>query len=165
MSIKPIVSNIKELRKPCEIVKSDEDVSSIIQDLKDTLIANGHGLALAANQIGVLKQICYIRIPLGFDPSLTEPNGTKHVKYSEYVMINPKIIEKDKPVKFVGEGCLSFGGIRVDTKRYIYITVQFEDENRKVQLGGMQDIESFCASHEIDHLNGITIFDRKWRAK
>jgi peptide deformylase len=159
MSIKPIVSNIKELRKPCEIVKSDEDVSAIIQDLKDTLIANGHGYALAAPQIGVTKQIFYLRIPKAYNPQ------TKETTYTEAVVINPKIIERDRKIVFKNEGCLSFPGLRVTTDRYVYCTVQFEDENRKGQVGGVQDIESFVWQHEVDHLNGLVLMDRKHKAR
>jgi peptide deformylase len=153
--IKPIVTNIKELKKQCEIVKPEEDISIIITDLKDTLIANGRGLALAAPQIGIQKQICYIRLPKGVDQK------TKSIIYSNIIAINPVVIEKDKRVIFKDEGCLSLPGLRITTDRFVYCTIQFENEKRKLQIFTTQDIESFIWMHEIDHLKGILILDRK----
>jgi len=156
--IKPIVTLITELKKPCLEVEEDENIKSLIQDLKDTL-NSVKGWGISANQIGVNKRVSYIKVPKFMDPK------TKEIKYSEYILINAKIIEKDKPVKIENEGCLSFPGVYVHTRRYIFITVVFENEKRQVQTGTMQDYEALATQHEIDHQNGIVIFNRKWRAK
>jgi peptide deformylase len=152
----PIVTNIDELRKPCSIVEKREDVRGIIRDLKDTLAAKG-GLGISANQIGINKRISYIKIP-----KFTDKN--KELQYNEYILINAKIIEKDRPIQIKNEGCLSFPGVYVTTKRYVFCTVEYYNEKMELQTGMMQDLEAFCASHEIDHQNGLTIFDRKWVA-
>ena len=156
--IKPIITNIKELHKPCELVTKEDNYKEIIQDLKDTLAAHPSGLGLSANQIGIYKKICYIRILVGIDKN-------KKPYYIERVLINPKIIEKDRAIKLVGEGCLSFPRITVTTRRFVFIIVEYLDENLKPQIGPFQDYESFVIQHECDHLNGITIFEKKWKAK
>jgi len=150
----PIITNIRELKKPCAIVEKGEDVNHIIKALKETLSEIG-GFGLSANQIGFNKRISYIKVPKAINK--------KQLAFSELILINPKIIERDNPVKFQGEGCLSFPGIFVDTKRYIFCTVQFEDENRKPQVLPLQDMESFAVQHEIDHQNGIVIFNRHYK--
>jgi len=156
--IRPLVTLITELKKPCLPVEKNENIKEIIQDLKDTLTKVG-GLGITANQIGINKKISYIRIPKTIDQK------TKKIEYTELVFINAKIIEKSNPIKVTNEGCLSFRGVEVTTQRYIFITLQFENEKKEIQTGIFSDLEGFAVQHETDHQNGITIFDRKWRAR
>jgi peptide deformylase len=157
--IKPIITNINELRHPCQEVNKNDNIKEIIQDLKDTLNTfSRKAIGLTANQIGYNKKISYIKIPKSIDKN-------KEIKYSEYILINAKIIEKDKPIQTKNESCLSFPGIGVITRRYIFITVEYLNEDMKLHTGLMQDLEAICTQHEIDHQNGLTIFDRKWRNK
>lgn len=156
--IRPIVSNLNELRKPCVPVESKEDVSQIVIDLRDTL-ATKEGYALAANQIGINKCISYIKVPKAQDPK------TKEITYEEIVAVNPVIIEKSKKILCRQEGCLSFPGVRVDTDRYVFCIVQYEDEKREKHTALAQDLLSFVWQHELDHLKGRTIFEAKHRRK
>ena len=157
--IKPIVTDISILKRPCTPVTKDDDIKQIIIDLKETLQSHSTGWGLASNQIGYDKAICYIRVPKQIN------HKDKKITYGELVMINPKIIEKDTPLKVMDEGCLSFTGVKVTTKRFVYITVEFLDENLKPQIAAFQDYESLAIQHEVAHLLGLTIFDFKWRAK
>jgi peptide deformylase len=59
---------------------------------------------------------------------------------------------------------LSFPGVGVITRRYVFATVEYYNEKMELQTGILQDLEAICIQHEIDHQNGITIFDRKWVA-
>lgn len=151
-----IVTNINELKKPCQEITKEDNVKEIIQKLKDTLESHG-GLGISANQIGIQKKISYIKIP--------KMNKDKQLEYTEMIMINAKIIEKQRPIKVQGEGCISFPGIAIDTSRYVYCTVTFLDENFKETTGLMQDLESFVVQHECAHQEGKTIFDFKWKTK
>lgn len=155
--IKQIITNIKELKQPCQEVTKNDNIKELVQDLKDTL-GTKRGLGLTANQIGINKKISYIKIPKSVDKN-------KQVQYKEYVLINAKIIEKDKPIQVKNESCLSFPGVGVNTRRFIFITVEFYNEKMELQTGVFQDIESIVIQHETDHTNGITLFDKKWRTK
>jgi len=150
-----LVSDRTLLSKPSEIVTKEDDVAGIVKKLKDTLSTQS-GLALTANQIGINKRISYLRIP--------KFNG-KGIEFTEMVVINAKIIERDKPIKVNNEACLSFPGISVVTQRFVFCTVEYLDENLKSQVMSYQDLEAMVLQHEIDHQNGITLFDRKWRAR
>jgi peptide deformylase len=158
LAIKSIVTNIKELRHPCQEVIKNDDIKEIVKDLADTLKSKS-GLGLSANQIGYNKKISYIRIPKSID------KAKKEIQYKEYFMINAKIIEKARPIQVKNESCLSFQGINVTTQRYVFLTVEYLNEKMEVQTGLFSDLEAFCVAHEIDHQNGLTIFDRKWRSK
>ena len=150
---KPIITSLKELRIPSVPVEKGEDVKSIIKDLKETLVAHPTGLGLSAPQIGVKKQISYIRMPYLSD--------NKTLEFRETVLINPVITEKARKIIYKGEGCLSIPRIFIDTDRYVFITVSYLDENFKEQTRMVQDVESFAFQHEISHLSGKLIFDFK----
>jgi peptide deformylase len=153
----PIVTNIRELKKLCQEVTKEDNIKEIIKTLKDTL-ACYEGLGLSANQIGIQKRISYLKIP--------EYNTKERkIDFKEYILINAKIIEKSNPIKTQNEGCLSFPEVAVTTQRYIYCTTEFYNEDMKLQTGCFQDLESFAVQHEVDHQNGLTIFDKKWRSK
>jgi peptide deformylase len=152
-----IITNINELKKPCHEVTQEDNIQEIVKKLKDTL-AYHNGYGLSANQIGIQKKISYCKIPR-YNPK------DKTLEFTEIVIINPKIIEKDRKILFKQEGCLSFPFITVDTNRYVFITVEYQDEKLEKRTALFQDLESFIVQHEVDHLNGITIFDRKWRSK
>jgi peptide deformylase len=157
-NVKKIVTNIVELRVPCQKIEKGENIKQIIAELKETCQAVG-GLGLTANQIGYRKAISYINVLKSFDPK------TKKVDKTELILINPKIIERDTPIKIQNEICLSFPGVSVTTKRYVYCVVTFLDEEFKEYTVALQDLESFACLHEVDHCNGIVIFDRKWKSK
>jgi len=155
--IRPIVTNINELRKPCELIKKEDNIKEIIQDLKDTLEVK-KCIGLTANQIGINKKISYIKIPKFIDKD-------KKIQYNEYIIINAKIIEKDRPVRINNESCVSFPGINVITRRYVYITLEYLDENLLPQASAFQDLESLVIQHEVAHQESKTIFCFKWKAK
>ena len=143
---KPIVNDSSILKKCADLVVSTDNVSEIITDLEDTFKElKGHGLA--ANQIGYNKQIAIVRMP------------TCNVN-----LINPEIISKEDKFIFHGETCFSFPGIPIDTDRYKHIIVEFgvPDDRKRVSI---ENLEAVVFQHEIDHLRGITILDRKHRRR
>jgi peptide deformylase len=153
----PIVTNINELNKPCQEVTKEDNIKEIIQKLKDALDSIG-GLGISANQIGIQKRISYIRIPK-YNPT------NKKMEFTESIIINAKIIEKNRPTKVNNESCLSFPGIGVTTKRYVFITIEYLNEKMELQTAMSQDLESFVLQHEYSHQQGRTIFDDKWKTK
>jgi len=152
---KEIVTNIALLRKPCEPVQDKENIKPIIQDLKDSLDPT-KGYALSSNQLGYNKRIFYVKFPK-IDPK------TKQISYEEMIVINPKIVEKLAPFRFKQEGCLSLPGLKVDTLRYNFIIVECLDEHLKQQTHTLVGLRAVIFLHEYDHLNGKTIFDRKYK--
>jgi peptide deformylase len=152
-----IITNINELKKSCKEITNEDNIKEIIQKLKDTLDCYS-GYGLSANQIGIQKKISYCKLPK-YDAK------DKKLEFTEIVIINPKIIEKDRKIVVKQEGCLSIPYINVDTDRYVFITVEYQDEKLDKRTALFQDLESLVVQHEIDHLNGLTIFDRKHKAR
>ena len=143
---------------------SVEEGNAIATELFQILNQRGDGIGLAANQVGIDAQVAVVNV--------IEP----------LVLINPKIISKENEINYY-EGCLSFPKKGVNTKRYETIEVtsanvegsmlfsgvetgeigkgSWEDKQKNDDNRNMRLLESICVQHEIDHLNGVTIMDRK----
>lgn len=135
--IKPIIHDQSFLVQSSTIA-TPTDVQ-VIQDLKDTLIANANRAAgLAANMINVHKRVIVFYL------------GTIPV-----IMINPEVITKQQSYN-VKEGCLSLTGER-SVQRFQKITVKFQDEQFNWHIQDFQDWIAEVIQHEIDHCNGILI--------
>ena len=142
--------NINKLKKVCEPVSSIEEGEEIAAKLlKELTESKESGIGLAANQIGINKRVCVINVK--------EP----------IVLINPKIIESSEEWFVFPEGCLSFPNEKVRTRRHVTIkvkadnhkeTLSFDAESKQIE----DAFECVCIQHEIDHLDGITMFDREF---
>lgn len=143
---KRIVTNLKELRIPSDIINDREEINSIIKDLEDSLNIS-RGIGLSAIQIGINKRVGIIRY--------------KNIKIN---LINPVIIDKYDKFKMIKEGCLSIPGIFVDTLRYQELTI--ENDGKRFTYDVMNDeLIPIAIQHEIDHMNGRVILDSKWRKR
>src|ERR1017187_6851264 len=107
------------LRKKGErIEKITPEIKKRIADMFETMEEN-HGVGLAAQQVGVAKQLTVIDVRAITDrPSTLELKG-KPVDVTEImplVLINPVVTPVGEPVKS-GEGCLSFPEILAEITR------------------------------------------------
>lgn len=133
------------LKKQCKPVeKITSEIKQLINDMFETLYA-APGIGLAANQVGVLLQICVIDLRIDN-------------KKRPLVLINPRIVsQKDK---IDGEeGCLSLPGLSAKVKRYNYVTVEaINDKGFPIVVQG-EGLSSRVLQHEIDHLKGKVYLD------
>ena len=165
--MRKVINCIKEhnpiINKKLREVSVEEGLS-IATELFQILNQRGDGIGLAANQVGIDAQVAVVNV--------REP----------LVLINPKIISKENEIPFY-EGCLSYPGKGVHTKRYRDIVIStaqsdsgwyfsgaespsdgkgsWEKEQGKKQDAELRTLESVCVQHEIDHLNGVVCMDRK----
>lgn len=121
----------------------DDDLKSLIEDMKVTMIEN-NGAGLAAPQIGVSKRI------LVFDSN----DGI-------CAMVNPAVIETDDTVFIMdgGEGCLSLPNGFADVSRSRMVRVAYQDENGDPHDMTATEQYAVCIQHEIDHLDGKLFID------
>ena len=105
--MKKVINCIKEhnpiINKKLREVSVEEGLS-IATELFQILNKGGDGIGLAANQVGIDAQVAVVNV--------REP----------LVLINPKIISKENEIPFY-EGCLSYPGKGVHTKRYRDIVI------------------------------------------
>jgi peptide deformylase len=142
-----IITEETKLKILCEEVKTIKEGEEIGAQLLKELTESENGIGLAANQIGINKRVCVINVK--------EP----------LVLINPRIVERSEEQFMFSEGCLSFPKKYVRTGRHISVTVETDNhEGKMVFSADSKDIndafECACVQHEIDHLDGITMFDR-----
>ena len=154
-----IVTDIEQLKikcEPCSSVEEGEEIGAkLLNELTNSKVP---GIGLAANQIGINKRVCVINVK--------EP----------IVLINPKIVEKSEEMFAFIEGCLSFDNTTVKTARHKHVTIEADNHTGKLHFGVWNEhneegynkhekldyaLETACVQHEIDHLDGITMFDRE----
>ena len=131
---------------PVSVKEGEEIGVRLLHELRES----ENGIGLAANQIGINKRVCVINVK--------EP----------LVLINPKIVKKSKEQFVFAEGCLSFPDSKLKTMRHQDIVVEADNHNGRLSFSAnSKDIndafECVCVQHEIDHLDGITMFDREFR--
>jgi len=144
-----IIKDKNKLQEKCSpvSVKEGEEIGvRLLHELRDS----DNGIGLAANQIGINKRVCVVNVK--------EP----------LVLINPKIVEKSKEQFVFPEGCLSFPDSKVKTQRHQDIVVEADNHEGRLSFSAnSKDIndafECVCVQHEIDHLDGITMFDREFK--
>ena len=142
---------------------SVEEGLVIAEELFQILNKRGDGIGLAANQVGIDAQVAVVNV--------REP----------LVLINPKYIKKENEIIY-GEGCLSFPGHAIRTKRYRDIIISTEQSESNWYFSGAEEnsdgksgwdkgnmkkdqdlrlLEAVCIQHEMDHLMGKTIHERE----
>ena len=117
-------------------------VARLVDDMFLTLHESDSGLALAAPQIGVQKQIVVWDID---DDKRT--------------IINPQIVESDGEWVY-SEGCLSIPELYVDIMRPNRVLVRGLDIDGNEIEFEVNELMGRMFQHEIDHLNGVLMFDR-----
>ena len=136
------ITDKSKLSRECAPCSSKMDGIRIGNKLLEILSRENDGVGLAANQVGINAAVCAINVRKPF------------------ILINPKIVGKFGK-SFFQEGCLSFKGDYVLTERWTDIVVQDDNHPNQLFFSFEKDaLECVCVQHEIDHLNGVTMFDR-----
>lgn len=139
-------------KKADEVEKIDSEILDIIKKLKKTL-DEVPGVALAAPQIGILKQI----IVTGYKPKKEDDIGVP-----EMTLINPKITEISSDIEELEEGCLSVmePEMRGQVSRAKKVKIKALNEKGKEIEVKAEGFLARILQHEIDHLNGKLFLDR-----
>ena len=136
------------LRQKAEPIKKitikDLDIAKRMTDL----MLNAPGVGLAANQVGVLRQIITVNIL----------DGEKQ-KEKIYSLFNPNIIFYSKKKILMEEGCLSLPKQYAEIERPDEIEVEYFNEKNEKVLEKKKGFEARVLQHEIDHLNGKLFVD------
>ena len=162
-----IIKDKSKLETPCDVVSIKEGEEIAVRILDELRNSKTPGVGLAANQIGINKRVCVINVK--------EP----------VVLINPEIIEKSEEKFGFMEGCLSFPGEAIKTTRHKWVKVKADNHTSTLYFSVWHDnseegydkdkylqqaYETACVQHEIDHLDGYTMFDwelisKPWKRK
>ncbi|MDR3112090.1 MAG: peptide deformylase [Elusimicrobiota bacterium] len=152
MSISEIITIpnplLRKISQPIENV--DEEVVTLVNNLKKTLYFHKNCVGIAAVQTGVLKRIVVTDVSQSFK---------EHKNNGPIVMINPQIVYSSGKLSS-REGCLSVPDFLGQVERKKKIEVEYLDLNEKKQILKTSGFEAIAIQHEIDHLNGKIFLDR-----
>lgn len=124
----------------------DGDAEKIENDLCIFMQKNS-GIGLAANQVGLAKQI----FVMGSNniPGFPKP----------FAVFNPRIISYSEEVELYKEGCLSFPGLWLNIQRPKKILVTYQNSQGDLIDAEMDGLIARCFQHEFDHLHGVCFVD------
>ena len=148
-----------------EVESFDEELHSLLEDMKETMYAK-EGIGLAAIQIGVAKRVLII--------NLADEDGNQNPEELVEV-INPVIIEGDGKIVYQ-EGCLSVPTFYEEVERFEKIKVRYYDRNGNKIEKNLEGLMAIAFQHESDHLNGRLFieklsylkrkkFEKSWKKK
>ncbi len=146
-TLKIVVSPDPLLREVCDpCVIGDKSLKKLAKQMARTMYRN-NGCGLAAPQVGVLQRFVVI--------DCDQENGRENPIY----LVNPEILEVSGEMLKDDEGCLSCPGISVPVTRHEFARVRYYDLNGKEMIIEGDGLLGRCLQHEIDHLNGRTLFE------
>lgn len=137
---------LREISEP--IASEDRSIQRLAKQMA-ALMYQDSGCGLAAPQVGVLKRLVVVDCDVESD------------KREPIYLVNPRIIEHSDDTWVAGEGCLSVPGITVQIERWKNVTVRYTDlKGVEWDIEAGPDLLGRCLQHEIDHLDGKTMFER-----
>ena len=134
---------LRNAATPIETI--DAPLQKLIDDMIDTMYA-APGVGLAANQVGVSRQLMVIDLSVGKRP------GECHV------FINPEIIESEGEIT-EEEGCLSIPDFVEVVTRPERVKLRYLDRNGEAREMWGEGLMARAMCHEIDHLQGTLFVD------
>lgn len=135
---------LRSVCEPCEV--GDSSLKKLADQMLATMYAN-YGCGLAAPQVGINKRFVVI--------DCSDPEADPE----PLVLVNPEVIELSGEKEKSEEGCLSCPGISVPITRYTTAKVRYFDLEGNECTVESDGLLGRCLQHEIDHLNGITLFE------
>ena len=134
---------LRQVAQECEV--GSKDLKRLSKQMIKAMYKN-KGVGLAAPQVGVLKRLVVV--------DCDEEYGE-----SALVLVNPVIVNLEGYPVTEDEGCLSCPGISVPITRKPFAQVSYYDLDGNSMMVESDGLLGRCLQHEIDHLNGITLFE------
>ncbi len=156
MELKTIKNDLNFLRQKSKLVDfKDNELENDIQILIDYTLTHDVW-AMASVQLGILKQIVYIK-------SITA-EGPSEGEQQSIILLNPKLIAKKGKTLFweACESCMPNIGL---VERPYEIKVKYQDVKGTEHIQIFEGFVATVISHELDHLDGILHMDRAIEVK
>ncbi|MBB5721023.1 peptide deformylase [Loktanella ponticola] len=150
MAVMPIVqAPDARLAAVCaEVAVFDDALIALADDMLATMYAaNGRGIA--APQVGVLQRVFVM------DATWKEADP------QPVIFVNPEIVSVSDETSTLAEGCLSISGDLIDVTRPASVVLRWRDVDGGFLEASFDGFSAACVQHEIDHLNGILITDKR----
>ena len=135
-------------------------LKDMLARMSASLHSTEHGVAIAANQIGLPYRMFVVRGFIMKGKGREGRNDEKAESYPDKEFINPKIVKRAKKKILVEEACLSVPGFLGVIKRAPKARVRAYDENGKRFERGGSELLAQIFQHECDHLDGTLYIDK-----
>ncbi|MCT4324490.1 peptide deformylase [Elizabethkingia anophelis] len=135
-----------------DIDPKDPNTAILVERMKLSLLSTGSGVGTAAPQVGINRNVIWVQ---RFD---------KDGKPLEY-FLNPVILWKSQLQNLGPEGDLSITDFRDQFYRSKVIQLEYSDLKGKKHTEIVEGFTAVIFQHEIDHLSGILISDKKEKEK
>ncbi|WP_343608142.1 peptide deformylase [Chryseobacterium oranimense] len=135
-----------------EIDPVDPNTATLVKRMKESLLSTDGGVGIAAPQVGINRKVIWVQ---RFD---------KEGNPLEY-FINPVIIWKSELQNLGPEGDLSIPEFRDQFYRSKVIQLEYVDLKGQKYSEIVEGFTAVIFQHEIDHLFGILISDKKEKEK
>jgi peptide deformylase len=138
---------LQQICEPCTV--GDKGLAKIAKQMAKIMYAN-NGCGIAAPQVGLGIRLVVIDV---------DWDGEHASSRNTITLVNPEILELKGEPEVGKEACLSCPGISVPVARQPWARVSFYDlEGEQWEIEG-DELLGRCLQHEIDHLNGKTLFE------
>lgn len=139
----PVLSQVA-----ADVVVFDDALIGLAEDMLATMYAaNGRGIA--APQVGVLQRLFVMDATW------------KDADPQPVIFVNPEIVSASEQMSTLAEGCLSIAGDLINVTRPASVVVRWRDVDGGFLEASFDGFSAACVQHEIDHLNGILITDKR----
>lgn len=135
-----------------EIDAKDPNTATLVKRMKESLLSTDGGVGIAAPQVGINRKIIWVQ---RFD---------KQDEPLEY-FINPVIVWRSELQNLGPEGDLSIPEFRDQFYRSKVIQLEYVDLKSQKYSEIVEGFTAVIFQHEIDHLFGILISDKKEKEK
>jgi len=128
-------------QRAAEVTEIDGKLAKLASDMLVTMY-DEPGAGLAAPQVGVQKRLFVYDVGEG-----------------PRTIVNPRIVESDGEWAY-DEGCLSIPGLSFELVRPNHVhLVGYDLDGNELSIEA-SELEGRCFQHELDHLDGVLMFDR-----
>ena len=134
---------LNQVAEECEI--GDKSLKKLAKQMERVMYATD-GVGIAAPQVGVLKRLIVVDC------------GPEDVR-DPMTLVNPVLLDAWGDPETEEEGCLSCPGVRIPIERKPWARVKYHDLKGEEWVIESDGLLGRCLQHEIDHLNGITLFE------
>lgn len=147
------------------IVAFDKSLPKLVAGMVAAM-RKANGIGLAASQVGVAKQVILVEINRDVVSARAKRSGTDYGKLVDrtvplVALVNPELVRSSKEVDTTTEGCLSLTDIEVEVERPVACKVRAQTLAGKSVTIAAKGLYARVLQHEIDHINGVLIIDRR----
>ena len=128
--------------RPADFRYPDQNLR-LAQQMREFMLQE-NGIGLAAPQIGISRRVFVMEM-----------------QDWQRACFNPEITSASEKLVDFDEGCLSFPGKHCIIKRPDWVDAKYQDWHGDWHSERFSGILARCFQHELDHLNGITMWQRQ----